>query len=57
MADLRFGEGGGGVLGKGLWVPKGRSARGVRGMLPPPPGKCLKYRCVFLHSRASFNKF
>ena len=34
VADLRFGEGGG-VLGKGLCVPKARSARGVPGIPPP----------------------
>ena len=33
VADLRFGEGGG-VLGKGLCVPKARSARGGPGYAP-----------------------
>ena len=48
VADLRFGEGGGGVLGKGLCVPKRAKARSARGSeaCPPPTGKGLKYRCV-----------
>ena len=33
VADLRFGEGG--VVGKGLCVPKARSARGGPGHAPP----------------------
>ena len=35
VADLRFGEGGGFWV-RGLWAPKARSARGLRGM--PSPG-------------------
>ena len=50
MADLRFGEGG------GFWVRVSACQRHalLGGSGACPPGKCLKYRCVFLHSRANF---
>ena len=48
VADLRFGEGG--VLGKGLCVPKARSARGAPGHVPPGNvGNIGAFSCILGH--------